>query len=46
MGAPQATKGTHKNVAEAHRSLSVISTFPPRVHLMPATMVYVRYYTT
>ena len=46
MGAPQATGNTQRNDAEAPRSLHGRSRFPPMVHLMPATMVYVRYYTT
>ena len=46
MGAPQATESTQGNDAETHRSLPVIFTFPHGVHLMAATRVYVRYYTT
>ena len=46
MGAPQATESTQGNDAETHRSLPVILSTPPRVHLMAATRVYVRYYTT
>ena len=46
MGAPPAKENTQRNDAEAHRSLPGRSRFPPRIHLMAATMVSVRYYTT
>ena len=46
MGAPQATESTQGNDAETHRSLPVILSTPPRVHLMAATRVSVAYYTT
>ena len=46
MGAPQATGNTQGNDVEAHRSLSEGFLSPPRIHLMPATMVCVAYYTT
>ena len=46
MGAPQATENTQRNDEDAPRSLPVKSRFPPRVHIMAATMVSVAYYTT
>ena len=46
MGAPPATGNTQGNAVEAHRSLPEGSLSPPRIHLMPATMVSVAYYTT
>ena len=46
MGAPQATGNNLGDGAEVPRSLPGRFRFPPRVHLMAATRVYVRYYTT
>ena len=46
MGAPPATGNTQGNDVEADRSFPEGSLSPPRIHLMPATMMCVRYYTT
>ena len=46
MGAPQAMGNTQGNDVEAHRNLPEGSLSPSRIHLMPATMMYVAYYTT
>ena len=46
MGAPPATRNTQGNDVEAHRCLPEGFLSPPRIHLMPATMVCVAYYTT
>ena len=46
MGAPQATENTQGNDAEAHSGLPGRSRSSPRIHILPATMVSFRLFST